>query len=200
MGGAFFLCVRPENFSCSFCGAHAGRESFFQLTHGLRRGLHSYAASRLNPQTSCRALLGPRTSGLGVYGGALLGWLDFSDGDDFGVGAELLIVAVGDVVFDVEVFEQGEAHVDLYVDALRQPDFIVDAGLLDDGARAFVDAGEEEAESNGVEALNVEFLPLRFVFVDPGAEAEFGQDFGFFQVRLVAGPGFGVDDVVVASG
>ena len=59
------MCYWLENFSCRVCGAHAGRESFFQLTHGLRRGLHSYAASRLNGQTSCRAVRGLGTGRAG---------------------------------------------------------------------------------------------------------------------------------------
>jgi hypothetical protein len=64
-------------------------------------------------------------------------WLQFSDGNDLGVGAELLIVAEGDVVFDIEVFQQSEAYVNLHGNMLRQPDFVIDAGLLDEDAPSF---------------------------------------------------------------
>jgi hypothetical protein len=67
--------------------------------------------------------------------------LQLSDGNDFGIGAELLVVAVGDVVFEVEVFQQGESRVNFYVDVLGQPDFVIDTRLLNDDSRAFVDAG-----------------------------------------------------------
>src|SRR3984885_14490099 len=82
---------------------------------------------------------------------------------------------------------------------LRQPDFVVDSRLFDDDARALVYAGQEEANGHRVDALDVELLPLGFVFVDPGAEAELGQKFGFFSVPFVAGARFGVDYVGVAS-
>jgi hypothetical protein len=63
----------------------------------------------------------PRTRrpGLRVCGSLLLWLLHFSDGKDLCGGAELFVVAVGDVVFDVEVFQQGESHVDLDGDVLR---------------------------------------------------------------------------------
>jgi len=82
---------------------------------------------------------------------------------------------------------------------LREPDFVVDAGLLDEDARSLVQAGQEQPERNRVDALNVELLPLRFVFVDPGAEAKFGQDFGFFKMGRVSGTGLAVDDVGIAA-
>ena len=64
----------------------------------------------------------------------------FAEGDDLGVAAEFLVVAIGDVVFDVEVLQQGQAHIDLDRDVLRQPDFVINASLLDEDARALVDA------------------------------------------------------------
>src|SRR5579859_7041825 len=86
--------------------------------------------------------------------------LQFSDWDDLCVGPEFLIVAEGDVIFYVEILQQGEADVDLYGHVLGQPDFIVDAGLLEHDARALVYAGQKQAERNCVDALDVELLPL----------------------------------------
>ena len=60
--------------------------------------------------------------------------LHFSDGNDLRVGAEFLVVAKSDVVFEVEVFQQGESRVNLYVDVLRQPDFVIDTRLLNDNS------------------------------------------------------------------
>ena len=112
-----------ESFPYWLGGARAGPESFFWLTHRLRRGLHSYAASRLKRQTSCRAVLRSPSGATCLLREllfcGLLWWLHFSDGNDFGVGAEFFVIAVGDVVLDVEVLQQSEAHVDFYSDVLR---------------------------------------------------------------------------------
>src|SRR5580704_9597129 len=66
-----------------------------------------------------------------------------TQGCNLRAAAELLVVAVGHIDFDVEVLQQRHSYIDFDGYMLLQPDFVVNADRLDCDARAFVDAGQE---------------------------------------------------------
>jgi hypothetical protein len=114
-----------ESFPYWFGGARAGPESFFGLPTACAVGCILTPLRGSTPEVPAELCFGPRTwtSGatrlLRLLFCGLLWWLHFSDGNDFGVGAEFFVIAIGDVVLYVEVLQQSEAHVDFYSDVLR---------------------------------------------------------------------------------
>jgi hypothetical protein len=58
--------------------------------------------------------------------------------DDLGVSAKFLVVAVGDVLGEIEILQQLDTCIDLRRFVFWQPYFIIDSSLFGDDTRALV--------------------------------------------------------------
>src|SRR5215469_18855483 len=110
------------------------------------------------------------------YTGCLPGVLHLSHADDLCGSAELLVVAIGLLAVDVEALHQAQSGIELVIDLLEQPDFVVDTGLLQPEARASVNSCQNQADGDGVERLHVQFGELQVILVDPDSSMEFRQE------------------------
>ncbi len=57
-------------------------------------------------------------------------FLHFSQRHNLRISAKLLVVVVGDVLLNVEVLQQRNAHIQLEAYVFGQPDFIIDLRLF----------------------------------------------------------------------
>src|ERR1022692_4400894 len=81
----------------------------------------------------------------------------FAHRHDLRIGAELLVVAVGHIMLDVEFLEQRDARIHLHCYVLRQPHLVIHSRLLDDDTPAFVQARQYQPKRERVDAL-LQFL------------------------------------------
>lgn len=80
--------------------------------------------------------------------------------DDLRRGREFLVIAVVLFSIYVEALEERDSRVHLIVHLPGKPDFVVDARLLEDKPRAFVNASQDQAYGNGIEGLHIQLREL----------------------------------------
>ena len=104
------------------------------------------------------------------------------------LGMELLIIAERIILLDIQALLKPQPRIDFQRNALRQPNFIVHASLLDEDPRAFMQPGQDQPKRHRIDALDIGPLPLQLVPVNPSSESELSQKSGFFQMAPKARP------------
>src|SRR5579872_2994295 len=97
-----------------------------------------------------------------------------------GGGSKLLVITKTLLYIDIEVLQQGKAHINLGSKFARQPHLIVDSRLLEHEPRTFMKARQEQTKGNCVQALHVHLGELQIALVDPHAPVELGRYFASF--------------------
>src|ERR1035441_4838769 len=83
----------------------------------------------------------------------------------------------------------------VHPDALRQPDFIVDAGLLERRSAASGEPHQNPAERNRVQRLEFRLDPAIVLLIDPQLAFDLGKVSGRGEFRFVSRLGGGCDHV-----
>src|ERR1700732_2861926 len=122
-----------------------------------------------------------------------------ADDRDLRIRPEFLVIAIS--LFDILVvaFEQRHARVEMKLNQLGQPYFIIHSGQLDENTRAFVDPRKHEADRYCVDGCYVELDPLCLRLVNPDAAFELAEDPAFALLGFVAGTRFAFQHPGIAS-
>src|SRR5215469_16842065 len=123
----------------------------------------------------------------------------FAHSDNLRGGTEFLVIPERIFAVDVEAFQQGHSSVNLERYFSGQPDLIIDTGLLQHKARAFVDPGYHPSERHRFNGFHFHLGQLQIAFVDPDPPAKLGKKFRLFHVRLKPGTGLAINDPRLAA-
>lgn len=117
-----------------------------------------------------------------------------------GLDVEAFVVGVTRHGVDVEAFHQEDADADVGFFVGGEPDFVVEIGLFENEAGAFLKIGEEAAgDAEVADEIGFETGDFVSLLVDPDDAGEFVDDFLDHFVRLEFGIGLEVEDENVLS-
>src|SRR5215469_3406057 len=107
-------------------------------------------------------------------------------GDTFYI--ELLVVRISRNDVDFEAFHKQDANADVSLLVGRQPDFIINEGLLEDEARALLQVGKHAtSELEVADEIGLETRDIVRLLIDPDDARELLHDFFFQLVRFEVG-------------
>ena len=111
-----------------------------------------------------------------------------------GLDVEAFVVGVADGFVDGEAFDQEDADADVDFGVGGQPDFVVEIGLLEDKAGAFLEIGEEAAgEAEITDEIGFETGHVVGLLVNPDDASEFLDDFFLEVAGFVFGVGLKIE-------
>ena len=98
-------------------------------------------------------------------------------GNNLNIRAEFSVIGVRKLKFFVKSFYQQHARLQAEIDMRCQPNFVVDACLLQYKSRAGIQPRNKQTDRNCIDHRRINLDELAFAFIDPGAKLKLRQNF-----------------------